>query len=564
MKRISFIVLLFLSLTGYSRPASEIIFEYVDPLIKVFPESSFFRPSPAHADVARGEHASFQFVIRGNSGIEELRVQVSAPTNKGSELSDIKTGFVDFVRVGRTNPEPSRDILSSASGYFPDPIIFEESRDVPFGTTQPIWITIAIPEGAATGNYEGQVKVSGLANGESFEKVMPFTVEVFKPIIEQSSLWVTNWFFLDRLHYLTESDQVEKYSQEYWDLTRVMAKTLADYRQNVAMISPLDHVEFSFQDGKWAFDFSNFNRMVKLFQEEGVIGRIEGGHFGSRIDGAWDGDFGLKVPEQSEDSFTLELQGLDQQGTKAFYSQFLPALWENITKMGWKEHYVQHIADEPIDSNADSYIEIAKFIKGILPEIIIIEACHTSRLAGVIDIWVPQMNFLNEDMNFYKERQEQGEEAWFYTCLSPKGEYANRFIEQPLIKTRLLHWVNHKYEIPGYLHWGFNFWGSGEGIVTAENPFEDTSGMIVSSGNVLPGGDCWISYPGKGEIYPSIRLEAMRDGIVDYELLQRYAKRFPEEAKELVGTTVYGFEHYDTNVLEFRNKRKIILQALSQ
>ena len=56
----------------------------------------------------------------------------------------------------------------------------------------------------------------------------------------------------------------------------------------------------------------------------------------------------------------------------------------------------------------------------------------------------------------------------------------------------------------------------------------------------------------------------MRDGIVDYELLDRYRERYPEEAKALVGTTVYNFEHYDTNILDFRKKRRKILEALSK
>ncbi|MDN5217474.1 DUF4091 domain-containing protein [Fulvivirgaceae bacterium BMA12] len=132
-----------------------------------------------------------------------------------------------------------------------------------------------------------------------------------------------------------------------------------------------------------------------------------------------------------------------------------------------------------------------------------------------------------------------------------------------MIKTRLLHWVNYKYNIPGYLHWGFNYWGSKGGITNSGDPYGDVSGMISSSGNILPGGDCWIAYPGNKIIYPSIRLEAMRDGIVDYELLKMYADKFPEEVKNLVGTTVYNFQHYDVNVSEFRIKRRKMLRELS-
>lgn len=538
-------------------------FEAVDPLEKVFPESNYFAPLKAHADVARGEHASFQFVVRANADIKNLKLEVDTPVNGESTLSDIRTGFVGFVKVGRANPDPSNDSYAPMSGYFPDPITYEESRDVKFGNTQPIWVSVKIPVDCKTGIYKGTVTINGEIHGNSFSESKPFEIEVFKPVIEMTSLWVTNWFFLDRLHYLNNNEPVEKHSDLYWELSRTMAKTLAEYRQNVAMISPFDHTEFTYENGEWGFDFSNFNQMVNMFIEEGVIGRLEGGHFGSRLDGDWLGPFGLHVPVLDDDEKDKELLPLSNPKTKEFYTAFLPAFVENIKANGWEKQYVQHIADEPIDENVDSYIEISKFLKSLVPDLLVIEACHTHQLANMVDIWVPQMNFLKDGLDFYADRQSKGDEAWYYTCLAPKGEWANRFVELPLIKTRLLHWVNYKYDIPGYLHWGFNFWGSASGIVTGQDPFDDVSGMIVSSGNILPGGDCWITYPGYKTIYPSIRLEAMRDGIVDYELLLKYREKFPEKAKTMVGTTVYGFEHYDINIGEFRKKRREILQDLS-
>lgn len=562
MKNYSFYFLLSLFFCGCQPKENTIQFSYVDPLQKVFPESTYFTPSIAHADVARGEHASFQFATRSNADIDRLTINVIAPAKGDKRLSAIKKGFVDFVPVGRTNPGPSKDILRSSSGVFPDPIIYRESKDVPFGTTQPIWISVKIPKDCEPGSYTGEVEITGQTNGKTFRRAETISIEVFEPVIDKTSLQVTNWFFLDRLHYLKGKEPLEKYSEDYWELTRLMAKTLAEYRQNVAMLSPLDHTRFSIENGQWSFDFRPFNQLVELFIEEGVIGTLEGGHLGNRLQG-WSGPFGLKVPVVETDTTYFETRLLEDEQTRSFYKSFLPALMQNIREKGWEENYLQHIADEPIDANADSYIAIADFIKGLVPGIKIIEACHTAKLEGKIDTWVPQMNFLNEDLGFYGERQANGDGVWYYTCLAPKGEYANRFIELPLIKTRLLHWVNHKYKIPGYLHWGFNYWGSGGGIATSDDPYKDASGMITSSGNVLPGGDCWIVYPGDHIIYPSIRLEAMRDGIVDYELLNRYRKRYPEEAKELVGTTVYNFEHYDTNILDFRKKRRKILEALS-
>ncbi len=49
-----------------------------------------------------------------------------------------------------------------------------------------------------------------------------------------------------------------------------------------------------------------------------------------------------------------------------------------------------------------------EFLKTLVPALKVIEACHTHQLENMIDIWVPQMNFLKSGMDFYTERQAKG------------------------------------------------------------------------------------------------------------------------------------------------------------
>ena len=107
------------------------------------------------------------------------------------------------------------------------------------------------------------------------------------------------------------------------------------------------------------------------------------------------------------------------------------------------------------------------------------------------------------------------------------------------------------------LHWGFNFWRGG-------NPFDESTAIQLESGTILPGGDAWICYPGDRKILSSIRLEAMRDGIVDYELLSMLGEKNPEEAAEIARQVVYRFDYYDINIKAFRQKRQRILRLLSE
>ena len=50
----------------------------------------------------RGENATLQFVVRSQYSITDLRVNVSEARNGESSLPAAKTGFVGYVKVGRS------------------------------------------------------------------------------------------------------------------------------------------------------------------------------------------------------------------------------------------------------------------------------------------------------------------------------------------------------------------------------------------------------------------------------------------------------------------------------
>ena len=73
-----------------------------------------------------------------------------------------------------------------------------------------------------------------------------------------------------------------------------------------------------------------------------------------------------------------------------------------------------------------------------------------------------------------------------------------------------------------------------------------------------------IVYPKEERLLPSIRMESMRDGIYDYELLKMLEAKNKEKAKEIAGKIVFRFDHYDLNVINFRRLRREILVELSK
>ena len=526
----------------------------VDPLVKVFRDATPAGDVQAVAEVARGEHASLQVVVRSARKLTGLRATI-APLqleDGSASLAPRPPRFVGYVPVDRPTQAPSKDQLRKPPADYPDPLLEDKAIDVKAGQAQPVWITIPIPSDATPGLYRGVLKLAAKIGGKSATAERPIAVRAYTAIVKRPRLWVTNWFAMHSRH-MAISPKAE--SKAYYELLRRYARNMADHHQNVALISPINLATFKpGKDGRLDIDFARFDRWVTIFKEEGVIGMIEGGHIGGRKKG-WESQFVVQTRQIKDGKVHSISVDPSAPEADAFYAQFFPALVKHLRAKGWLKCYAQHLADEPIAVNIKTYRAMADLARKYAPELRIVEACHTKDLTGAMDVWVPQLNYLHQDIKHYQARQRAGDEVWFYTCVFPQGEYANRFIEQPLIKTRLLHWINYRYGITGYLHWGYNHW-------TADSPFTHTT-RPHGGPPYLPAGDAWIVYPGKDGPLDSIRHEAMRDGITDHELLSTLAERDPAAAKRLATKHILAFDKYNTSVEAFRATRRKLLERLS-
>ncbi|NLN93108.1 MAG: DUF4091 domain-containing protein [Candidatus Hydrogenedens sp.] len=555
--RASFLIpamLLSLMALSASAMAAELQVWSVDPLIKVFQDAQPENSDSAADHVARGEYGEFQLVVRCDTVLDDLSVAVSPFTHALSTatLSEPRSRFVGYVNVDRPTQRPSADQLRQPPADYPDVLLEAESLAVPAGNAQPVWIDVSVPLSAAEGAYNATVTVSASVDGEALEAQFPLKVVVYPITLDKTRLWITNWFSMQWRH--MEIDPARD-SEEYYALLGRYARNMAEHNQNVALISPLNLSRFYIDEtGALAVDFSKFDRWVQIFIDEGVIGRIEGGHIGGRS-GDWDSDFVTNIRIIREGQVQNERVDPASEEARQFYAFFFPALTAHLKEKGWLDIYMQHLADEPTKGNMDTYKNLAALVHDFAPELRIVEANHTKELVGSMDIWVPQLNYFHDDFIHYKERQEAGDEVWFYTCVFPQGEYANRFIEQPLIKTRLLHWINFASGATGYLHWGYNAWQDTDPVTHTTRPHPGPP--------YLPAGDPWVVYPGKEGPLDSIRFEAMRDGAFDHELLCRLAEKDPKEATRLVERHILDFDRYETNVALFRETRIALLQALA-
>lgn len=565
MKRNTFVSLLIAALVllefSSRAEAAKVKSWYVDSLTKIFPSDAAGSHSLASAELlaARGQHVSVQLEIRSKQSLVGVVAEIEPLKNlQGETLGGASVrpeGYVVVASHTRNTPDDER--IGEAPALYPDPLL-DFPVNIQANRTQSLWIGVAVPTNARPGEYRGAVLVRAgnrkLARHEFSVKVLAVTVP------DERTLKITNWFsFNDKVsqHFYG----IKEFTPDWWTLIGNAARVMAAHRQNMVLTPLMSLIQPHVEGNHIAYDFANFDRWVETFQKAGVIGNIEGSHLLARGAG-YDGGVTVADTFQIEDGKIVKRSlPADDARVEAFFAGFLTALNAHLEEKGWKSIYYQHIMDEAHGTEPPYYARVGKLVRRYLPGVPTIDAVDAEHVPDELrvncDVWVPQLGRFDDQMDLMSRRMASGHPVWFYTCMFPTGRYLNRQLDAPLLKVRLLHWLNFRYGLTGYLHWGWNDW--------TPDPMLDTQ-PVFGVTTILPPGDAFIVYPDRAgkSVYSSIRLETMTQGIEDYEMLQALKSRNPVEADRLGKEAVAGFTDYVRDPSQFRLIEKQLLEDLAK
>ena len=116
-------------------------------------------------DMARGERASFQLLIRPSPGnaLRNVGVEPSDLIHSGSRdriaATHVEWHQVGFVKVTEILHPHKWGARSLAPGWCPDPLLPVDRFEVRADFTQPVWITVRTPPEATPGEYTGRILV---------------------------------------------------------------------------------------------------------------------------------------------------------------------------------------------------------------------------------------------------------------------------------------------------------------------------------------------------------------------------------------------------------------------
>lgn len=531
---------------------------FVDSLVKVFQddEPSSFPSAEARILVPRNGHGSLQLCVRPTQSLEEFEASLQWEDMEPVGI-DLQLRAVGYVPVESNTPDtPQEELIRTAPDLFPDPLFNEIPSELEADQTVSLWITVAVDNDVAQGEYDAVATISGDGIGL---QTLPFTISVVPARVPQvQTLSVTNWFYLD------EDRMADFYelhhSEDYWTLLANLARVMAEHRQNVILTPVSSLTEVTVREGQFEFDFSRLDRWIEIFKTAGFLGPVEGGHLLTREKGYFSDVVAPVYVAENNEAVPRRLPP-DDTRARAYFDAFLPALYSHIQERGWKGTYYQHILDEPHDDETEVYEQYGQLVQKWMPGIKTVDAVDLEENDGFLDryldYWVPVLGSFDEQLDVLASHTDRdGKGTWYYTCITPRGHYLNRFIDYSLLKVQLLHWFNYRHGLTGYLHWGGNYW--------SDQPFEQVQPVINDGRTLLPAGDSAIVYPDRDNlsVLSSIRLEIMREGIEDYELFRVLEENNPDAVANLAKQAIPNINDYVREVGEFRNLRRQLLESV--
>ncbi|MEA5115928.1 MAG: DUF4091 domain-containing protein [Geobacteraceae bacterium] len=453
-----------------------------------------------------------------------------------SQVNIELVGYVDTT-IG------SRPYKSPKPGWWPDPLLANRPFDVKRDEIQPLLVTVTTTHQTEQGEYAGKLVVS--VDGVDIASI-PLSVRVFGFELPSRGHFAT--FALgcgpDKVADFYGGDPdgkiMERFAVESFRHRMPPAELLNGWGWSTAKTPKR-------QDG--SYDFAVLDRWLDLFKAGGVT----------------------RFPMVVVPRFRRFGGGDYTEGFKRELGNFIKAYAKHLKAKGLFDAAVMYNIDEASNDPEMREWEVCKELyrvsKQAAPDLPVLQCLNEYKgikaLAGYADIW--DLYFGQYEKSGGAARLAAGDQIMLSVCIWPSG-HPNLFIEYPLLDARVMPWIAFREGAKGFEYWEmFTSWKNNRRNRDWWKGSTRTSWKLAK-----PHGDGLLLYPGPdGAPFPSLRLEALRDGIEDYEYLvllsgkaknDAEAKALLKEAKRLLVTGATSYDRDPHKLLDLRNRIGLFLE----
>ena len=482
----------------------------VSSLAKVYTDSSIDELSTLkRISALKGEQISFQLVtqyVKEDSDGKFTERKLYTPDISGTLKEHVTLREVRNVGVELpTLPDLADDAYDRTTpGLYPDLLTPPSYGGLINARTlfpSSVWVDVTIPHDFP-GEGESVLTLRLINEKGNVAASEEIVIDIINATLPKQTLIVTQWLHCDCL---ANYYDVEVWSENHWkaveNFTRVAAKNGINMLLTPLFTPPLDTriggerlttqlVEVTVKDGEYSFNFDLLDKWVDMCDRIGIKyfeishlftqwGAKHAPKVMATVDGEYKRIFGWETDAQAE-------------AYVSFIRQFLGEFIAHMKKNGNDKRCFFHISDEPTKDQIDSYRAAVGSVSDLLDGYVIMDALSDYDLyeQGLVSTPISNINSIASFIN-------KGIPNLFaYYCCGECSGVSNRFIAMPSCRNRSIGMQMYKYDIAGFLQWGFNFFSNQHSSDTV-NPFINSSG------------DSWVPAGDSISVYPGFRLEAL-------------------------------------------------------
>ena len=536
----------------------------ISALHKVFPDSEPEDFLQAGSEsVLLNETYSFQTVYIG--GAEKKWFKVKTRCSKDYNVKIYSVGLVPSELPAYA--EYDDNYIKTEPGLYPDvlrPIGDGYECFAQPGFWRALWVDVVPDEKNGAGVCE--ISLDFIDEDGNLIASAQTSFEVIGANLPKQQLIHTEWFHCDCI---SNYYNVPMMSDEHWALIKKYIEAAAALGINMILTPlftpPLDTkvggdrptmqlVDVEKTETDYVFNFKKLKSWIDMCLDCGIEyfemshlftqwGALHAPKIMADIDGENAKIFGWETDASGEEY-------------ASFLHSFLPQLTKKIKEWGIVDRVRFHISDEPQQQQLESYRKAVGIVKEYLKDFKIMDALSDIDFyeTGLVGHPIPASNHIEP----FLDKKIEG--LWTYYCCGQNLRVANRFFAMPSARNRILGFQLFKFDIEGFLHWGFNFWNS-QYSKRALNPYETTDADCA-----FPSGDAFLVYPGVEGPVLSIRAKVFFQAICDLRALKMLAsftsKEYVVDLLEKDLRNRITFSEYPKDLYYIVNMRKKINNEL--
>lgn len=492
--------------------------------------------------------------------------------SKQTALISVNSPLKEYVTVRRVEHVPVQlpvlrlanddDYLRKTPGLYPDVLLPVEksSRIILTNNLESLFVEVDTRGEVKAGVYPIELVFTNPETDEIIKKAV-FTLEIIDALLPPQQLKFTQWFYCDCLmdYYRTDA-----FSEEHWRIIENFIKTAVKNGINM-LLTPVftpaldtyiggerptvQLVDISLDNGVYSFGFEKLGRWIDVAKKNGIK-YFEIAHFFTQWGAKHAPKVLANVNGKMQKIFGWETEATGNEYVE-FLNAFIPALIEYLRERNVDRQTVYHISDEPSLEQLEDYKKARAAVEPLLEGYTVMDALSNYEFysQGVVQNPIPSTGHIEPFL------ENNVSDLWTYYCMGPAVEASNRFISMPSHRNRIIGTQFYKYDIKGFLHWGYNYYNN-QYSYSPLNPFLSTDGEYFA-----PAGDAFSVYPAPdGTAYESLRICVFHDAIQDMRALQlcesfygkEYTLKLMEEETEPI-----TFKRYPKSaeyILELREK----------